>query len=462
MRVTKRAEPAISRDGGARPEEHPLDDRIFRELVDSSVVGMAIIQDRRFVYANSRFAAEFGYGRDEILRIPPRELVAAQDRPLVAELIEKRLNGAAGPADYRFRGRCKDGSEREFDVHGANMLLAGKPALISIVLDSDGSIASERTPAAGRIEGSSVNGGEFRGAIFRHLVEQSLVGITIIQDGRFVYANPGFADICGYSVEEIRRLGPRDIVVEQDFALVAEQMSRRLSGEVRQSNYTFRARRKDGAVRNLEVHGSRMTLGGRPALISIVVDITERARTEQELKALQVRLQNLAIHDPLTGLYNRLYLDDALERELLRSRRSGQPIGLVMAELDRFKRVNDTHGHLAGDRVLQEFAQLLSKYSRASDICCRFGGEEFLLILPEMSKDKAVERANRMREALAALEIRYGTSTLRVTASFGVASFPDDGSAADALVAAADNALYAAKAAGRNCVQASPARAAPG
>lgn len=462
MHAADWSDPALSRVGGAGPEAPALSDRIFRELVDRSVVGMAVVQDRRFVYANPRFAAEFGYGREEILRIAPRELVAKQDRPLVADLIDKRLSGAIEQADYTFRGRCKDGSVREFDVHGTHMMLDGRPALISVVLDAREHDAAGQAPAAGRIESAAVAGGEFRGAIFRHLVEQSLVGIAIIQDGRFVYANPRFADICGYTVDEIERLGPRDVVADQDLALVAEQMRKRLSGEVEQSNYTFHARRKDGAVRVLEVHGSRMTLGGRPALVSVTVDVTERVRTEQELRALQVRLQNLAIHDPLTGLYNRLYLDDALERELLRSRRSAQPIGLVMADLDHFKRINDSHGHLAGDRILREIARLLATQARASDICCRFGGEEFLLILPQMSKGKALERAERMRQAVAAMEFRVGSSVLRITASFGVASFPDDGSTADELLATADNALYAAKAAGRNRVEAAQAPAAQG
>ena len=126
-----------------------------------------------------------------------------------------------------------------------------------------------------------------------------------------------------------------------------------------------------------------------------------------------------------------------------------------MSDLDHFKSVNDRYGHLAGDEVLRVFGALLMRHARGSDVCCRYGGKEVLLVLPQMSKGNAIKRAELLCAALAAKPVAYGDSLIAVTASFGVATFPHDGRTVDALIAAADSALYAAKKAGRNRVPAS-------
>jgi diguanylate cyclase (GGDEF)-like protein len=126
-----------------------------------------------------------------------------------------------------------------------------------------------------------------------------------------------------------------------------------------------------------------------------------------------------------------------------------------MGDLDHFKLVNDRYGHLAGDEVLRTFGALLKKSARGSDVYCRYGGEEFLLVLPRMAQGSAMERAEQLRRALEAAPVPYGASLIPVTASFGVATFPHNGRTGDELIAAADHALYAAKEGGRNRVNAS-------
>jgi len=123
-----------------------------------------------------------------------------------------------------------------------------------------------------------------------------------------------------------------------------------------------------------------------------------------------------------------------------------------MGDLDHFKAVNDRHGHLAGDEVIRAFAMLIRHHARGGDICCRYGGEEFLLVFPGMPREKAAERAEQLRRKTSASPIACERSLITVTASFGVASFPYHGPTADALIGAADDALYAAKTAGHNCV----------
>jgi diguanylate cyclase (GGDEF)-like protein/PAS domain S-box-containing protein len=279
-----------------------------------------------------------------------------------------------------------------------------------------------------------------------------LVGIHIIQDGKFSYSNPKFDEIFGYTTDEIRELGPLDIAAERDRPLVAEDLHKRVAREVDQVHYAFRGLRKNGTEIDVEVFGSTMEIGSKFALIGLVLDVTERVRAEHEVNVLQERLREESIHDGLTGLYNRRYLDETLQRELISAEREGHPVSVIMGDLDHFKAVNDRYGHLAGDEVLRVFGALMKSNARGSDIYCRYGGEEFVLVLPGMARDKAAERAEQLRSAMAAAPVLYGTTPIIVTASFGVATFPRDGSTGDDLIAAADRALYAAKAAGRNRV----------
>jgi diguanylate cyclase (GGDEF)-like protein len=161
--------------------------------------------------------------------------------------------------------------------------------------------------------------------------------------------------------------------------------------------------RKDGTVIDIECHGGMMNVGGQRVFVSLMLDITERTRAERETQA------------------------------------------------------NDRFGHLAGDEVLRAFGALLTRRARGGDVCCRYGGEEFLLVLPGMPAASAVARAEQLRRALAAAPIAYGRSQIAVTASFGIAVFPRAGWTAQELLASADSALYAAKTAGRNRVM--PGRA---
>jgi diguanylate cyclase (GGDEF)-like protein/PAS domain S-box-containing protein len=290
-------------------------------------------------------------------------------------------------------------------------------------------------------------------ARFRGLVSQSLVGIVTIENGKLSYTNPRFDEIFGYSSGELLGTGPLDLVVKSDRALVAESIGRRGSGASDRVEYTFRGVRKDGAVVDIECHGSAINVGGTPLLLSVLMDITERTRAERELQSLHEALREQSTHDALTGLYNRRYLDATLTRELIRVERAAAPVSLILGDLDHFKKVNDSHGHLAGDEVLRAFGNLIRRNARASDICCRYGGEEILLVLPGMSERDAVDRAELLRSAIAAAPVEYDGAQIAITASFGIARFPGDGQTADELIAAADTALYAAKAAGRNRVE---------
>ncbi len=179
----------------------------------------------------------------------------------------------------------------------------------------------------------------------------------------------------------------------------------------------------------------------------------ELAKRNREAALLREKLHEQAMHDKLTGLYNRHYVEEWFSLELRRAQRHGRPIAAVMLDIDHFKRFNDGFGHEAGDLVLREVAGALGRSTRGSDVASRYGGEEFLVLLPECPFDAALRKAEQMRKEIAKLELQYDSRPLGpVTVSLGVAAFPDHAKESAELLRHADEALYLAKQAGRNRV----------
>ena len=169
--------------------------------------------------------------------------------------------------------------------------------------------------------------------------------------------------------------------------------------------------------------------------------------------SLQEALRSQSIRDPLTGLFNRRYLEESVERELYRLARREHPAGFAMLDLDHFKNFNDTFGHEAGDVLLRTFGQFLREHLRREDIACRYGGEEFCILFCESSLEDTVRRAEQLRSGVSHLSVQHGGQHLGVvTVSIGVAFYPNHGSTLSDLIAAADRALYQAKTDGRNRV----------
>ncbi len=195
--------------------------------------------------------------------------------------------------------------------------------------------------------------------------------------------------------------------------------------------------------------------GQTPALAAVEEQLAVSVAEDLALALANLRLRETlrsqAIRDPLTGLFNRRYLEETMERELNRGKRQGLPLGVIMMDLDHFKEYNDAFGHSAGDELLSALGILLKTHIRGEDIACRYGGEEFLLILPGASMEIALERAESLRQAVKEMH-RDFQGLKPATLSLGVAVYPDQGETGGQLIQMADVALYRAKRAGRDRV----------
>lgn len=280
------------------------------------------------------------------------------------------------------------------------------------------------------------------------------IWILDLASRRFSYISPSVEFISGFPAEEVihwpleRTMSPESILRVE--AAIAESMAGIRAGdrdtliraiEIQQPH-------ADGHFVDTEIRATYLLdEHGQPhSVVGITRDISERKRREREL-------QEQAIRDGLTGLYNRRYLDATLPRELARVRREDGVLAVIMADLDFFKRVNDTYGHDAGDEVLRRLADCLIQNAREGDIPCRYGGEEFVLVMPGLNAVAARERTETLRRAVEDMQIDYGGHTIKLTISIGIALFPANSEDADTLVKYADLALYDAKRSGRNrCV----------
>jgi diguanylate cyclase (GGDEF)-like protein len=168
---------------------------------------------------------------------------------------------------------------------------------------------------------------------------------------------------------------------------------------------------------------------------------------------LKESLKNQSICDPLTGLFNRRYMEESVEREFSRANRSKTSVAIIMMDLDHFKQFNDTFGHQAGDTLLRSLGDLLKRNTRGQDIACRYGGEEFAIVLSDSNLAGALQRAEILRQQVKQLSVEYAGQLLgAVSVSMGIALFPDHGTSMGDVLRAADQALYSAKREGRDRV----------
>ncbi len=202
--------------------------------------------------------------------------------------------------------------------------------------------------------------------------------------------------------------------------------------------------------------------------VFVAHDITSRINLEEDLKranlllksqlaeiqSLREKLEQQAIRDPLTGMYNRRFLAEALEDEIARAKKTSTPVSIIILDVDNFKNFNDTYGHKCGDFMLQALVKILAAESRRGDIVCRYGGEEFAILMPNATLESAYERAEQWRKEFAAMKVEFEGQLLSTTFSAGVACFPIHGQTGEVILQASDRAMYQSKNKGKNLVTA--------
>ena len=309
-------------------------------------------------------------------------------------------------------------------------------------------------------------------AVFRHqfmdllpvargrLIENMSDGVLVVDGmGRIVDINPAMksflddepAALIGRNISEVLNLWSHDV----------DQL---LEGFETRTELKFRGKpTRYLDLRITPLYNDDNVMNGR---LIVFRDVTDRKIVEQNLRramdrlqtqlieigTLQSKLREQAIRDALTNVFNRRYLEETLERELARAERESYPLCLIMMDLDYFKDVNDTHGHEAGDVVLKALSETVMRQSRHGDFVCRYGGEEFVLVMPNIGIETARQRAEELHQIVNSLNIPYGNFNLTTTISMGVAAYPEHGKSKEELLRAADRAMYIAKNTGRNRV----------
>jgi diguanylate cyclase (GGDEF)-like protein/PAS domain S-box-containing protein len=284
---------------------------------------------------------------------------------------------------------------------------------------------------------------------YRTLVEQSLEGIIIIQDGLIKFVNPTLLKISNYGEKEMVGENVLRFISPEDMELVLKSLNKSFVDQKVKIPLEIKMLHKNEETIYLEVLSTSIQYEGNPAILTTLRDITERKKTEAELK-------RLVITDDLTGLFNQRYFYAQVAREIEIVKRHGRQLSMFLADIDMFKDFNDTYGHWEGDNVLKKIGEILQKNIRMIDMAFRYGGEEFIVLLPETKYNDAIIVAERIRKAVAQtvfypFSLDGHPDIISKTVSIGVTEFlhNDD---IKSFLKRVDNAMYQAKKTGRNMV----------
>ncbi|HLD29927.1 MAG TPA: diguanylate cyclase, partial [bacterium] len=285
------------------------------------------------------------------------------------------------------------------------------------------------------------------------LVEGGNDGIVIIQEGLMKFANKKMLLLTGFAKEEVIGQSFDRFIAEPFRQGVLERYKKRLSGEDLSGSYEILLVKKNGGTVPVEINSSVIEFEGRPGLQAVIRDVSERKETEQQLKVLNRELRKanrqlgeLAMRDSHTGLYNFRHMEQVLEAEFERSRRSGRPLSLLLLDIDYFKAINDVYGHTFGDLVLKQFSRELEKLVRRYDTVVRFGGEEFVVIAPGAGRDSVLQLAGRILDGMHSSRFGKKKNIVNIKVSIAAASYPEDRyAAAVELLEAADQILNKTK-----------------
>jgi diguanylate cyclase (GGDEF)-like protein/PAS domain S-box-containing protein len=355
-------------------------------------------------------------------------LVHPEDRDRIEEINRRRKEGEEAPSHFEFKGLCRDGSTIHVEASATSLKHNGRTLSAMYLRD-----VTTRKHWEEELRASEEK--------YRNLFENSMDAIYISsEDGALLEANGEFLNLFGYTREEAMKLNTRDAFTPEDRERFAAAMQEREF--VR--DFEVKLSRKDGTLMDCLLSVNPRIEGGKTVgYQGIVRDITAFKRAEEAL-------QYMAYHDSLTGLPNRILFRDRLNMALVSAGRNRKRVAVMVLDLDKFKEVNDTLGHDVGDKLLKSVADRLVETVRKGDTVARMGGDEFLLIVPEInSPDDAITVKDKIMDGFQKEFLPEG-HRVSVLCSVGIAIYPDHGQDADTLVRCADMAMFKAKQQGRN------------
>lgn len=414
-----------SRDLGAI---HRDDEGFFRTLVEQLPDGVFVISDGNFAYVNDALCCMLGYSDSELIGRPIAGLIAPEDRDMVLTRYRGRLSGEKLPARYPFRLLHKDGVQRVTVLMSVGVMPRGDGSLVTIGTVRD---VGEQLRLLAELQRSE--------AELRTIVD-SLPDMYYRTDanGVLTIASPSCERYLGYSPEEMLGRNLADFYVDPSDR---EEVLRQIQGNDGTPTLV------DSALRHKQGH----TVWVRTRALFLrdkegnVIGVEGLARENSEQRSAEERLRYLADHDALTQVFNRACFERQMREALLRAGRGGGKVALLFLDLNDFKDVNDRLGHAAGDQLLIEVARRLTRAVRETDHVARIGGDEFTVTLEgEVDLESAQLVARKVLQTVEQpIHLQRGTCT--VSASLGIAVYPEHGTDLEALLQAADHAMYSAK-----------------
>jgi diguanylate cyclase (GGDEF)-like protein/PAS domain S-box-containing protein len=400
----------------------------YQALVEQSLVGVYVVQDGRVVYANPRLAELFGYTPAQVTSLESvMALVHPDDRPAVEERIRQRIAGEVATSTHVLRGLRRDGTVVELEVYSTRTEHDGRPAVTGTMIDA--TVRRERERSL-----------EAREQRLRDLIENAAdIVYTCDLEGRITSLNRAGERLTGYTAAEAMSMRVGDFVTAAGRALVEELLQQQVRDR-QEATSEFEIETRHHGRRVLEVRTRLVERDGVPVEIQgIARDITDRKEQEQALRSL-------TIIDDLTKLYNRRGFLTLAERHLKLAVRKKVGVFLLFADLDGLKAINDTFGHLEGDRALIDAADILRNSFRSADIIARLGGDEFTVFPIEAAAESAGILIGRLEDQLRRHNEVNAARGYRLALSVGIARYePDSSWSIDQLLEHADRALYQQK-----------------
>ncbi|SHE90812.1 PAS domain S-box-containing protein/diguanylate cyclase (GGDEF) domain-containing protein [Thermoanaerobacter uzonensis DSM 18761] len=389
----------------------------------------------KFIAVNRGAKGNLGYTEEELEEMTPVDLKPEFTLQSFKELLEPLLKGEQKQIIFDTMHRRKDGSLYPVEIHLEPIEFDKEKVYVAFVID-----ITERQKIERELKE--------RNEVLSTIMESAGDAIIMLDDsGKVTFWNPAAERILGYSKEEIigkdlHMFMIQDMRLYEAYREAFKKFRSTGRGSVVGKTVEMKTRHKNGYEIDVELSLSAVRIKDGWYAIGIIRDISERKRFEE-------LLYRQSITDPLTNIYNRRFFMQMLEQEIERVKRNKKFFSLIMFDLDHFKNVNDRFGHAAGDTVLKSVADTVKGRIRKTDYFARWGGEEFIILLPETSLNNAVELAEELREQISTIELQ---GIDRVTASFGVTEYRDTDTI-DTVLIRVDNMLYEAKSAGRNCVK---------